>query len=95
MVPMMVLQKTTPHERQVQPLADCDHAEGQQEKEHIEIGEDVFLHDLPGSLARRLDRAVVQTGGDPLGHLRFAQAGLRRGEEHGDVDRRLRLRQGF
>lgn len=66
-----------------------------QEKEHIEIGEDVFLHDLPGSLARRLDRAVVQTGGDPLGHLRFAQAGLRRGEEHGDVDRRLRLRQGF
>ena len=83
------------HERQVQPLADCDHAEGQQEKEHIEIGEDVFLHDLPGSLARRLDRAVVQTGGDPLGHLRFAQAGLRRGEEHGDVDRRLRLRQGF
>ena len=83
------------HERQVQPLADCDYAEGQQEKEHIEIGEDVFLHDLPGSLARRLDRAVVQTGGDPLGHLRFAQAGLRRGEEHGDVDRRLRLRQGF
>ena len=82
------------HERQIQPLPDRCNAERKQEKEHVEIGEDVFLHNLAGRFARRLDRAVIQPGGDALGDLCVAQASLRCGAEHRNADRYLRPRQG-
>ena len=82
------------HERQVQPLLHRDHAQRQQEKQHIKIGKDIAQDDLLDRLARRVDGRVRPAGVGTLTHLRARQALLRVGVRDGHVPPLRRLGRG-
>ena len=82
------------HERQVQPLLHCDHTQRQQEKQHIEVGEDVAQDDLLDRLARRVNGRIRPAGVRALAHLRAREPLFRGGVNDRNVAPRRRFRLG-
>ena len=82
------------HERQVQPLLHRDHAQCQQEKQHIEVGEDVAQDDLLDRLARWVNGRIRPAGVRALAHLRAREPLFRGGVNDRNVAPRRRFRLG-